>query len=159
MSERSASHATFVIERHYGVAPERVFAAFADPQKKRRWFGEDKGFALAEYSLDFRVGGMERMRLRFKAGQPLPEGTPCANDTYYTDIVPNRRIVIAYAMTVGEHRISSSQGTFELLPSAEGGTTLIYTEQAAFFEGADSPTMRMAGWQGLFDHLERELQR
>ena len=40
MSEPSVTHATFVIERSYPKAPGRVFAAFADPDKKRRWFAE-----------------------------------------------------------------------------------------------------------------------
>ena len=39
MTQRSAVHATFVIDRTYDAAPERVFRAFADPVAKRRWFG------------------------------------------------------------------------------------------------------------------------
>lgn len=36
MSERSAVHATFSIERTYAAAPARVFQAFADPKAKAR---------------------------------------------------------------------------------------------------------------------------
>ena len=42
-TERSVTHSTFSIERKYTAKPERVFAAFADPAKKRRWFGEGEG--------------------------------------------------------------------------------------------------------------------
>jgi uncharacterized protein YndB with AHSA1/START domain len=35
----SVEHATFVIERRYDASPARVFAAWADPAAKRRWFG------------------------------------------------------------------------------------------------------------------------
>jgi uncharacterized protein YndB with AHSA1/START domain len=157
MSQRSVSHTTFVIERRLPAPPEKVFAAFADPVKKRRWFAESEGFTVTEYALDFRAGGSERARFRFTPGQALPEGTPCANDTVYQDIVPNRRIVFAYTMTVGERRISASLSTFELLPAAEG-TDLVFTEQAAFFEGADGEQMRTAGWRSLFDHLAEELR-
>ena len=38
MTERNVTHATFVIERTYGVAPARVFNAFADAAAKARWF-------------------------------------------------------------------------------------------------------------------------
>jgi uncharacterized protein YndB with AHSA1/START domain len=156
MKDRSVTHSTFVIERHYPAAPERVFTAFADPAKKRRWFAEGEGFVLDKFEMDFRVGGCEYSRFRFTAGKPLEEGTPCANDTVYMDIVPDRRIVIAYTMTVGGKRISSSQSTFELLPSDQG-TDLIFTEQAVFFEGADGPEVREGGWRQLFEQLAKEL--
>ncbi len=38
MTERSVTHATFVVERLYDASPARVFAAWADPAAKRRWF-------------------------------------------------------------------------------------------------------------------------
>ena len=37
MTQRSAVHADFTIERRYDASPARVFAAFADPVAKRRW--------------------------------------------------------------------------------------------------------------------------
>ena len=152
----TVSHNTFVIRRHYPATVDQVFVALSDPAKKRRWFAEGDGFVVESFEMDFRVGGFERSRLRFTSGQPLPEGTPCANDTIFLDIVPNRRIVLAYTMTVGGNRISSSQSTFELV-SADQGTDLFFTEQAAFFEGADGPQIRENGWLALLEQLEREL--
>ncbi|MGH2344685.1 MAG: polyketide cyclase, partial [Chloroflexota bacterium] len=56
MSERSITHGTFVLERIYNASPTRVFAAWANPAAKARWFaGPDEGGA--KYELDFRVGG------------------------------------------------------------------------------------------------------
>jgi uncharacterized protein YndB with AHSA1/START domain len=158
MDKTTTVHSTFVIERHYPVTPGKVFAAFADPAKKRRWFAESEGFALDGFEMDFRVGGNERSRFRFGGNGPLPEGTPMGNDTSYHDIVPNRRIVLAYTMIVGDKRISTSLATFELLPSGNG-TDLIFTEQGAFFEGADGPDIRKDGWQQLLDRLANELVR
>jgi uncharacterized protein YndB with AHSA1/START domain len=149
MKERSATHATFTIERSYPSAPQRVFAAFSDPAKKRRWFAEGEEFEVNSFTMDFRVGGTERSSFRV-------QGMDCVNDTVYLDIVPDRRIVIAYTMTLGGRRISSSQATMELLP-AEKGTDLIFTEQAAFFEGADGPQMRQEGWTKLLESLAREV--
>ena len=37
-TRRSVTHTTFVIDRTYAVPPARVFAAFADPELKERWF-------------------------------------------------------------------------------------------------------------------------
>src|SRR5271169_5643811 len=100
MENRSVTHSTFVIARNYPATPERVFAAFADPVKKRRWYAETKNHDVEEFEMDFRVGGCDRARYRFKEGSPFP-GVPMTNHATYQDIVPNRRIVVAYMMAMG----------------------------------------------------------
>jgi uncharacterized protein YndB with AHSA1/START domain len=157
MEQPSVTHSTFVIERSYPSTPEQVFSAFADPAKKRRWYAENKGTDLESFEMDFRVGGRDRTQSRFKEGSPFP-GTALIAEVIYQDIVPNRRIVIAYTMALGDRRFSASQGTFELLPT-DNGTNLIFTEQGAFFEAADGPQMREQGWRALLDHLAEELAR
>jgi len=151
----TVTHSTFVIERTYPSTPEKVFAAFADPTKKRRWFADRGTHVSEEFTMDFRVGGVDYGRFRFQEGSRFP-GVAFENTTTYQDIVPNRRIVFAYTMTFGDHRMSASLATVELLPT-DNGTNLIYTEQAAFFEGADGPEMRREGWSKLLDSLDKEL--
>ena len=155
--EPSVTHSTFVIERSYPATPERVFDAFADPAKKRRWYAETKNHDVEEFEMDFRVGGSDRARYRFREGSPF-KGVALVNHTTYQDIQPNRRIVIAYAMAMGDKPFSASQATFELLPT-DKGTNLIFTEQGAFFEGADGPQMREAGWRHLLEQLAKEFAR
>jgi uncharacterized protein YndB with AHSA1/START domain len=153
MRPQSVTHATFAIERRLDAAPARVFAAFADPAAKRRWFVEGEGWEVDEFAADFRVGGYERSRFRFRGGPAI------SNDTVYLDIVPGRRIVIGYAMTVGGTRISASLATVQLEPDG-AGTRLTYTEQAAFLDGRDQAADREAGCRMLLESsLDAELRR
>jgi len=153
---RSATHNTFVIERTYPTTPERVFAAFADPVKKRRWYAGVETRNVEKFEMDFRVGGREHSSYRMNESSRFP-GMALSNDTTYLDILPNRRIVIAYTMTLGDKRISASLGTFEFL-TRDNGTDLIFTDQAAYFEGSDGAKMREGGWQRLLERLASELE-
>lgn len=155
MEDQSVIHNTFVIERSFPKSAARVFAAFTDPAKKRRWFAESTSHTVEEFEMDFKIGGVERSRYRFNAGTPFP-GVALTNEGSYQDIVPGRRIVLASTMALGDRRISAALVTIELLPT-DKGTDLICTHQGAFFEGADGPQMREAGWNRLFDRLATEL--
>ncbi|HLK05429.1 MAG TPA: SRPBCC family protein [Candidatus Acidoferrum sp.] len=150
MELQRATHATIVIERNFPVPPQRVFGAFSDIEKKRKWFAPDEGAKILSHEMDFRVGGKEMKLLQFG------EFPPCTNETNYLVIIPNHRIVIAYTMTMGGHTFSSSHATFEF-SATEAGTNMLFTEQAAFFENSDGPKMREEGWTKLIDQLARTL--
>src|SRR5690242_18804465 len=114
MAERSVTHDTFVIERSYPAAPERVFAALADPAKKRRWFAAGGETQQVEaFEMDFRVGGSETARYRLSDKTPFP-GAALSSDGSFHDIVPNRRVVVASTMSLGGKHISTALATFEL---------------------------------------------
>src|SRR5215472_4148483 len=129
MSEPTVTHSTFTLERAYPVSPDRVFTAFADAAQKQRWYAGARSMDVEEFQMDFRVGGHDRAAFRFRPGSPFP-GAMILYETSYQDIVPGRRIVLAYSVTLGGRCISSSLVTFEFLPSPDG-TDLAFTEQAA----------------------------
>jgi len=146
MAERSVAHATFVVERTYDAAPARVFAAYADPASKSRWFSGPEEWESGAYALDFRVGGRERAS-GGPAGGPVHLYEAC-----YQDIVPDARIVSTYVMYLDEARISVSVATVEF--KAKGtGTHLVYTEQGVFLDGHDYPAQRERGTGELLDAL------
>jgi uncharacterized protein YndB with AHSA1/START domain len=139
-------HRTLSVERTYPAPPARVFAAFADPGTKRRWFAEGSDVEVEEFALDFRVGGFERTRFRFVGG------AAGRNDTLFLDIAADARIVFAYTLTAGEVRASAALTTVEL--AADGvGTRLLLTEQVAFLDGVDGAASRRSGWGALLDRL------
>jgi uncharacterized protein YndB with AHSA1/START domain len=151
MSTPSAIHNTFVIERSYPHSPELVFAAFADPAKKRRWYAERNTHEVDEFEVDFRPQGVDRLTYRLGLGTPFP-GVAITNEGVHCDIVPNERIIISSTMSLGGKHISVTLVTMEFVPT-EQGTNLICTHQGIFFEGSGGPEMREAGWRSLLDAL------
>lgn len=150
-------HNTFTLKREYPTKVQRVFAAFSDPAKKRRWFAEG-GTAtnIEEFAMDFRVGGSERAVYRFKEGSLFP-GDTYSTESSYQDIVPDSRIVLVYTTTFGGRRVSVCLATIEFVANGHG-TSLILTHQGAFFEGSDGPKMREQGWTTILSRLGPELE-
>jgi uncharacterized protein YndB with AHSA1/START domain len=148
MTDRSVAHGSFTVERTYRVSPERVFAAWSSQPAKTPWFGDDEDLlaTTGEYTLDFRVGGHERL------DGTLHNGATFTYDAYYHDIVEDRRIVAAYDVLIGGRRVSVSLLTVELVPVA-GGTRLVLTEQGAFLDGLDTNGQREEGARDSLDRL------
>ena len=146
MTQRSATHDTFVIEREYKAAPAKVFAAFSNPEAKAKWFVGPDNWDKSNHKLEFRVGGRESV-----SGGP-PGGPVHYYNGQIMDIVENARLIIAYEMHLDETRISVSLGTTEIHASGTG-SRLIYTEQGAFLDGYDDAGERERGTQELFNLL------
>ncbi|MGD0157566.1 MAG: SRPBCC domain-containing protein [Terracidiphilus sp.] len=97
-TESSTIHNTFVIERNFPQHPARVFSAFAQPALKRRWYAEGD-HEILDFHMDFRLGGSERFRYRFKEGHPIA-GSEIANESTYQDILEEKRIVMTTRMSL-----------------------------------------------------------
>ena len=147
MTEHTAVHETFVIERIYNHSPATVFAAFANPAAKKTWFGGPPEWESA-VSMEFRVGGRETSR-----GGPKG-GTVHSFDSRYMDIVPDERIVFAYDMHLDDKHISVSLTTVEF-KRHDGGkaTRLLFTEQGVYLDGYDNAGQRVEGTEGLLNQL------
>jgi len=146
------AHSTFTLEREYPFPVARVFAAWADPQTKAKWFAGPKEWKQKHREQEFRVGGSEHL------SGVWPGGKVSHFDSRYYDIVPNERIVFAYEMHIDTTRISVSLSTVEFKPGTDGGTRLVLTEQGAFLDGFDDPAGREKGTQGLLDNLASYLK-
>jgi uncharacterized protein YndB with AHSA1/START domain len=146
------AHATFHLERSYPASTRRVFQAFADEAAKSRWFNGTPGeWELLERRMEFRVGGHERVRGRWRGGMVS------TFDAFYYDIIEERRIVYTYQMQLDERRISVSLATIELQPEGTG-TRLGITEQGAFMNGYEDNGARERGTGELLDRLGASLR-
>ena len=147
--DHHVTHATFTLERSYPAPPALVFAAWADPAAKARWFTPGPG---AGHQLDFRVGGRE-------VATGGPEGGPLMTfETLYRDIVPEQRIVYTSTLSAGADLMTVSLTTVEFTPAEDGGTRLILTEQGAYLDGQEQPAWREQGTADQLEALAAELK-
>jgi uncharacterized protein YndB with AHSA1/START domain len=145
--EHATTHATFTLERTYPVPPAQVFAAWADPRTKARWFAASS----VSHELDFRVGGREVNRAAVGDGQVATFAST------YHDIVDDRRIVYGSTLAVAGRSVSTvSVTTVELVPDG-AGTRLVLTEQGTFLDGQEDPTWREQGTATWLDALGEQL--
>ncbi|GAA1698883.1 SRPBCC domain-containing protein [Streptomyces yatensis] len=142
----TVTHTTFDLERVYPAKPPRVFAAWADPAAKARWFGSG-----GSHELDFRAGGRELIRGR------TPDGKELAFTSVYHDIVPDQRIVYSSTLTADDTLATVSTTTIELTAEGEG-TRLTLTEQATFLDGREEPSWRKQGTSDWLATLGEELR-
>jgi len=149
---RSVTHTDFVLERRYKASPARVFHAWADPDAKRRWSDCHAETGATEYSLDFRPGGHEVYRAT------LPDGTRLTVDKTFLEIVPDARIIFAYAMAANGRPLSASLVTVEFHRDGDG-TRQVLTEQLAYLDGHKDRDERRRGTEEGLDRLELELSR
>lgn len=155
MTDSAAVFGNFTIEKRYPTTPSKVFAACADPLRKKSWYAESDTHEITAFESDFRVGGAERLAYRFGPSTPFP-GVELTNDGLFHDIVDQQRIVISSRMAIAGRPISVALETLEIA-EAGGETCLTCTFQGVFFEGADGPAMREQGWRDLLDRLGRAL--
>lgn len=148
MSDYSISQGSFTVERRFSAPPARVFQAWSEPEQMKIWAAPAEGWNFDIDSFDFQTGGETVMRFG------PPGDVPYLDMGRYDDIVPNRRIVTAYAISKGDVRISSSVSCLEFLPDA-GGTRLRITEIGAYLDGHDSVEIRKGGVSQQMDQLGR----
>lgn len=143
MTDEQQHADSFEIERIYPNSRDQVWAAWADPEMKSKWFGN----TLTE--MDFRVGGVERAAFSNDMGEHTKEAT-------FFEIKQRSRIVYAYSMAVNGtiHSVSLATVLFE---DEGGGTRLTYKEQMCVIPPSDGADGRQNGWGALLDGLEAYL--
>jgi uncharacterized protein YndB with AHSA1/START domain len=109
-----------VLERTVDVPPERVWEAWTQPEKLKRWF-TPAPWKTSEVELDLRPGGKFRTVMRGPAGEVVDE-TGCV-----LEVVPGRRLVFTDALGPGyrpkEKPFMTAVVSIE--PDGRGGTRYV----------------------------------
>jgi uncharacterized protein YndB with AHSA1/START domain len=146
-----------VIQRTVKASPERVFAAFTDPEQLQRWWWPD-GFTCPAAEVDLRVGGRYRLAMEWPSSFPAEARFAHHLRGEYYEIDRPRRLVMSGRAVNDEHGelfATLMEVTFE---ARDGGTAL--TVRQSYFEPMP-PAGAMAGaeqgWSEQLDKLERLL--
>ena len=137
---------SLTFKRRLHASPEKVYAAWTEPEEIIRWFGRaDAKAGSFEADIDARVGG--RFRVSFStAAEDYEVGG------VYREVVPNRKLVFSWAWHSTPER--ESLVTVEIKPDGDG-TLLTLTHEQLFDQAARDGHER--GWLGALDKLEKLL--
>jgi uncharacterized protein YndB with AHSA1/START domain len=141
-----AAKPSLTLKRRLNAAPEKVYAAWADPEKLVRWFGPasvKEGSVKAD--IDLRVGG--HYRISFTTGDDYHEV-----GGVYREVVPNERLVFSWAWHSTPER--ESLVTVSLKPDGSGTLLTFHHEQ---FADATARDNHERGWNELLAKLENYL--
>ena len=110
-----------VLERTLPVAPDRVWAAWTDPDLLVQWF-TPAPWKTVSADLDVRPGG------RCITTMESPEGEQFPNVGCFLQVEPGRLLVFTSAMTEGFRPVVGGDGMpftgrIEISPTPDGGTT------------------------------------
>ena len=148
MEQRLATKPSLTLQRHYPVAPEKVWRAWTDPEAVKRWWGPGPGEPVSLAELDVRVGG----RFRIVFGGPDGRMHECAG--VYKEVVPNRKLVFTWTWPNSTpERVSVVTIVFQ---ASGKGTELQFTHEQLFDEKVRDDHKR--GWGSALDKLEHFLQ-
>lgn len=146
--------ASFRFERHLGVPPERVWAAYADLDQRRQW-SVPEGQAVAYDAGDFAPGGTDEYRCG------LPEALSTRVTARYLRVDQPRSFVVVselYDDPGGGSAMALDVSHWQIRPDGDGGGAVLTLEvDATSLVGDDLLDDYRNGHEATLDHLVRWL--
>jgi uncharacterized protein YndB with AHSA1/START domain len=140
-----ATKPSLTVKRRFNAAPAKVFAAWTDAEKVRRWMGPGEVQVLSAES-DARTGG------RYRWVMQAPNGEQHDVSGVYREVTPNEKLVFTWAWKSTPER--ESLVTVTLKPDGDG--TLMTLTHEQFFD-EDARDRHQHGWNGAMEKLDKYL--
>jgi uncharacterized protein YndB with AHSA1/START domain len=139
----TATKPSLTLKRRYSAAPAKVYAAWTDPEKLKRWMGPGEVESLLAEA-DVRVGGRYRLVMKSSDGEVHDVGG------VYREVAPGEKLVFTWAWKSTPER--ESLVTVLIKPDGDGTLLTLLHEQ--FFDEA-ARDRHQHGWTGTLDKLGR----
>lgn len=141
----SGERPSLTLTRRFRARPEKVWAAWTDPEKLIAWFCTAKAKPGSfRAKLDVRVGGLYRISFDM-----ADSGEYSEVGGVYREVVPNEKLVFTWAWHSTPER--ESLVTVSIKPDG-AGSLMIFTHEQFFDEAARDNHSK--GWTELFTQLE-----
>jgi uncharacterized protein YndB with AHSA1/START domain len=134
---------SLTLKRRLKAPPAKVFAAWTDPEKMKRWMGPGEITAMRAES-DTRVGGRYRIVMQAPNGEEYDVGG------VYREVVAGEKLVFTWAWKSAPER--ESLVTLLLKPDGDGTLLTLSHEQ---FSDEDTRNGHEQGWNSSLDKLEK----
>ena len=141
MSTAAAVKPSLTIKRRFKAAPEKVYAAWIDPEKMSRWLGPPNVIKV-HTTTDVTVGGRYTIQMIVPDDEHDVAGV-------YREVVSNRKLVFTWAWRSTPERESLVTVTFT--PDGDGTLMTLHHEQ--FFDEAARDRHEM-GWNVIVERLD-----
>jgi uncharacterized protein YndB with AHSA1/START domain len=145
MSTAAAVKPSLTIKRRFNAPPAKVFAAWTDPEKVKRWMGPGEVKVL-RVETDPRSGG------RFRWVMQAPSGEEHDVSGVYREVIPNEKLVFTWAWKTTPERESLVTLTFK----SDGDGTLFTMTHEQFFDDEARDRHQM-GWNSAMVKLAEYL--
>lgn len=134
---------TLVVRRTIAATPERLFAAWTEPEQVRRWWGPD-GVTCIGSEIDLRAGG------RYRIGNRLPDGTTLWIVGAFEVIERPRRLIYTWGIEGG-----STENERVTVDFAARGASTEVTVTHARIGSETARQQHELGWTGCLAGLAR----
>lgn len=147
---RATAVPALVLSRVYDASPERVYAAWTDPQAAMKFLGPGDVKAI-DVEMDVRVGGAYQIVMVKPDGERLPvRGV-------YKEVVPSRRLSMTW-----QWEEDNPEDEYETLLTLEffdrdGKTELVLTHEN--FATIETRSNHEEGWTAILDQFAQALRR
>lgn len=137
---------SLIIKRRFKAPPEKVFSAWTDAEKMKRWMGPGQVFAKHTES-NPRVGG------RYRIVMQAPNGEEFDVSGVFREVIANEKLVYTWGGTLTPEQETVITVTFK----RDGDGTLFTLTHEQFLDDAMRDA-HQGGWNGALEKLATFLE-